>query len=205
MAPTYKLTYFPVKALAEPARLIFAFTNTPYEDIRLEKATWPEHKPKYEWGTLPVLEVDGKSLSQSHAILRYLGKQFNLAGENDFESAKCDEMVEAMADLKAAAFKYFFESDEDKKKEIGKTLLGETFPKFLGIWEKILSDNGTGFLVGKKFSYADFCVASYLQIYRDTLGDSLLDKYPAIQAHQEKVFNSPGVKQWVENRPKTPW
>lgn len=54
----------------------------------------------YPWGTIPVLEVDGKVLAQSNAILRYLGSKFNLAGDNDFDSAKCDEHVEAMSDLK---------------------------------------------------------------------------------------------------------
>jgi len=46
------------------------------------------------------LEVNGKVLAQSAAIIRYLGKQFNLAGEDDFEAAQCDEMIEAMTDLK---------------------------------------------------------------------------------------------------------
>lgn len=58
----------------------------------------------YPWGTLPILEVDGKVLGQSQAILRYLGKQFKLAGENDFEEAKCDEMVEAMNDMRKGLF-----------------------------------------------------------------------------------------------------
>jgi hypothetical protein len=55
---------------------------------------------EYEWGSVPVLEVEGKQLAQSKAILRYLGKKYSLAGENDFEEAKCDEHVEAMSDLR---------------------------------------------------------------------------------------------------------
>jgi len=54
----------------------------------------------YPWGTLPVLKVNGNVLAQSGAILRYLGKQFNLAGEDVFEAAKCDEMIDTMTYLK---------------------------------------------------------------------------------------------------------
>ncbi len=40
----YKLTYFNVKARAEPIRLIFALKEIPYEDIRIDRANWPELK-----------------------------------------------------------------------------------------------------------------------------------------------------------------
>jgi len=47
-------------------------------------------------------------LAQSGSILRYLGKQFKLQGEDDSEAAKCDEMVEAVADLKTGEIYFFF-------------------------------------------------------------------------------------------------
>jgi len=204
MAPTYKVTYFPVKALAEPIRLIFAYTGTPYEDNRIARDTWSDQKANYPWGSLPVLEVDGKVLAQSNAILRYLGAKFNLAGENDFEAAKCDEMVEVLADLRAACMKAFMEQDETKKEEIRKSLKEETFPKYLGVWNKILTQNG-GFLVGKKLSYADISLASYLQIYQDNFPWDIFEGYSAVKAHQDTVFNSKGIKEWVAKRPVTPW
>lgn len=50
-------------------------------------------------GQLPVLEVGDKKLTQSKAIYRYLGRKFKLAGADDWESAKCDELVDAMEDV----------------------------------------------------------------------------------------------------------
>jgi glutathione S-transferase len=51
----------------------------------------------FPWEDVPVLQVDGGTkLGQQMAILRYLGKTYDLAGENDFESAQCDEIVESL-------------------------------------------------------------------------------------------------------------
>ena len=33
--PSYKLTYFDIRGLAEPARIMFAVAQVPYEDVRL--------------------------------------------------------------------------------------------------------------------------------------------------------------------------
>ena len=50
------------------------------------------------WGQIPILEVDGKVYGQSNAIARYLAKKYNLVGKNEFESLKCDEIVDAFKD-----------------------------------------------------------------------------------------------------------
>jgi glutathione S-transferase len=63
------------------------------------------------WGCVPVLEwqtADGKchQLSQSLAILRFLGRQFNRGGGDPLEMAKCEEYVQAMSDIVRGAEKY---------------------------------------------------------------------------------------------------
>lgn len=46
----YKLIYFNGRGRAEVIRLLFAQTNTSYEDVRIEKDQWPELKPsKYSF------------------------------------------------------------------------------------------------------------------------------------------------------------
>lgn len=49
---------------------------------------------------MPVLEEDGKQLCQSLTIFRYLGRKFGLAGADDFQTAKCNEYIDAVSDVR---------------------------------------------------------------------------------------------------------
>jgi glutathione S-transferase len=208
MAPNYKLTYFSGRGRAEPIRLVFAHAKVQFEDVRIEFPSWKEFKSKAQtplpWGALPVLEVDGKFLAQSMAILRYLGKVYNLAGDNEFETAKCDELLESMADFGKACWEMYIESDPAKKKERTEKIYAETLPKYLSKWNEILQKNG-GFFVGNRLSIADICIADNLETHVIKLEGNILEKYPALSAHRGTVYNSPGIKEWVEKRPKSDW
>nr|AVT42192.1 glutathione S-transferase s3 [Lissorhoptrus oryzophilus] len=68
MAPKYKLTYFNIPGLAEQIRYIFAYADQEFEDVRINHDQWPELKNKTPFGKVPVLEIDGKPVSQSNAI-----------------------------------------------------------------------------------------------------------------------------------------
>lgn len=43
--PKFKLSYFNVKALAEPIRLLFAYGGIDYEDVRVSQDEWAVLKP----------------------------------------------------------------------------------------------------------------------------------------------------------------
>lgn len=49
---------------------------------------------------LPVLEIDGKAVSQSNAIARYLAQQYGLSGKDEWEALQCDVLVDTLGDLK---------------------------------------------------------------------------------------------------------
>lgn len=49
---------------------------------------------------LPVLEIDGKQVSQSNAIARYLAQQYGLCGKDEWEALQCDVLVDTLGDLK---------------------------------------------------------------------------------------------------------
>lgn len=43
--PTFKLTYFNVKAMAEPIRYLLAYGGQEYEDVRVSDEEWTALKP----------------------------------------------------------------------------------------------------------------------------------------------------------------
>ena len=52
------------------------------------------------FGKAPVLEVDGKQIHQSAAICRYLAKQLDLNGSNDWEALEIDAIVDTFTDFR---------------------------------------------------------------------------------------------------------
>ena len=114
---TYKLTYFNGRGLGEASRLIFAAAGQKYEDVRVERDQWPTKKAEMPLGQIPVLEFDGVKLPQSTSIARFLAKQFQLAGKDNFDQAKVDAVVDTITDLVVKFIPIFMEKDEAKKRQ----------------------------------------------------------------------------------------
>lgn len=97
----YTLHYFNVQARAEPIRYMLAHGvgADGFTDHRVDgKTEWPALKESMPTGTMPVLELeDGRRLSQTIAICRYLGRELGLDGSDSWEKAKIDEMAELRA------------------------------------------------------------------------------------------------------------
>ena len=100
------------------------------------------------FGTVPVLEVNGKTIAQSNAIARYLAKKYNLAGKNDWESLECDVLIDSLSDIKQVLMQYRNECDPLKKEEKKIILMKETIPFYMNKFEDIISKNN-GFSVGE--------------------------------------------------------
>ncbi|XP_071440034.1 uncharacterized protein [Hetaerina americana] len=202
MAPKYKLTYFDAAGLAEPIRFLFAYGGADYEDVRFQRDEWPQLKDTTPFGHVPILEVDGKTVHQSVAICRYLAKQFNLAGADDWESLQCDMMIDTFSDLRDPVNKYFHEPDEDKKAERLKVLKEETFPFYLKKFDEEVAKN-KGYFVGGKLTWCDLYIVSLLQVMQDHMKmDSFGDEYPHLKKVYNTVLDIPSIKSWVERRPK---
>ncbi|KAL6437608.1 hypothetical protein ACFW04_004199 [Cataglyphis niger] len=96
---------------------------------------------------LPVLEINGKPIAQSNAVARYLAREHNLTGRDEWESMLCDVLVDTLGDLKQFIFQYRTEEDLFKKEEKKAKLLKETIPFYLNKFEQTVAENG-GYAVG---------------------------------------------------------
>jgi len=202
--PHYKLTYFNLMGRAEPMRLMFVYAGVPYEDHRIEKEQWATLKPKTPHGQLPVLEEDGKELSQSMAISNYLARKLGLDGKDDWESAKVQELMGCLDDVKQAFRPWMGEQDVAKKAEIFQKLEKETLEPFLTRLSAILKKNGSGFFVGTKPTQVDFHLFHVFNWWQQAgMAQGAVKKHPEIVKFTEKIENMPKIKEWLGKRPKT--
>jgi glutathione S-transferase len=197
--PSYKLNYFDLRGRGELCRYVFHAADRDFEDNRVAREDWPELKPKSPFGQMPFLEQDGKTLAQGNAIARYLAREFNLAGQDSWEQAQVDQYMELVEDMFKELIKVFFEKDEDKKKELQKNLNEVVYPKFLGLFEKALESNGTGYLVGDKLTLGDLALYNGFDTPLQS-SETMMDSFPKMKAHRAKIGAIPSLAEYIKNR-----
>ncbi|KAK6633936.1 hypothetical protein RUM44_004543 [Polyplax serrata] len=200
MSPKYKLIYFPLTALGEPIRFLLSYGNLDFEDFRFKREEWPQLKPSMPFGKTPVLEIDGKQTHQSAAICRYLAKQLNLVGKNDWESFCVDMIVDTIGDLRSQMANYYYDQNPETKASKLGPLQKETVPYYLKKLDKTVEENG-GYFVGGQLTWADLyfvAISDYMQRMAEI--DMFAD-YPNLQSLKNKVVNIPQIKKWIEKRP----
>lgn len=200
----YKLTYFPIRGIAEPIRLIFAYAGVNYEDIRVPFEEWPTKKSTTPFRTMPILEVDGEVLGQSNAIARLLAKRFNLAGGDDVEQAKVDALADYVSDSRGGILGFMREKDEARKINLREEYFSTTLPGFFEVFEEHLKKNRGGheFFVGNGPTFADLSIAAFVYTCNG-FHPGVLDKFPLLKDHMDRVHNLNGIKEWVAKRPQT--
>ncbi|CAE8609651.1 unnamed protein product [Polarella glacialis] len=216
-----KLSYFDIRGIAEPTRLLFAAAKVDYEDIRypmamttpgdfstVVRAEWDAKKAEGEFdaamGKVPVLECGGVKIGQSKAIERFVAKKVGLMGSNEIEEAQIDMLCCHTVDIKDA-YKAAKAAGKDDMDAAMKKWFGETLPELLGKVEKSLPAGPGPWLVGNKISYAD---VTYYYFLRDPKGffDDVAAAAvatataPRIHASCEATFADSGISEWVNNK-----
>jgi glutathione S-transferase len=185
MSSKPKLTYFVSEGRGEPIRLAFLLGGVDFEDNRINYPDWPAVKNSTPWGTLPILEIDGKVLGESNTILRFVGKRTNVLSlslslfivdiasvspscMNNLTVLTADQLYPT-DDWEAAKADEIMDAVEDVATAIGPTLrmpeaeklaarqkLAETtIPFYLERLEKQLRAAGGKYFAGGKLSVAD--------------------------------------------------
>ena len=142
--------------------MLFHHAKAPYENVLIEKQNWPQHKKtgQFEFEQIPQLEFDGNKLSQSKAILRYLGKQYGYYSQNPLTAWEQDSIVDEIDDFAAVAFKVRTEVDPAKQKLFFDGLSKEFFPMMCRAFNYRLDKNTSKlYLSGNSLSIADFAYA----------------------------------------------
>ncbi|CAB3372551.1 Hypothetical predicted protein [Cloeon dipterum] len=198
--PDTKLIYFGLTGRGEPIRYLLAYGGVEFEDVRLTFDEFIKRKNEFPLGQLPVLEFEGKTIFQSKAIFRFLGRRFGLDGKDEWDSLKCDIAMDTINDIGLALLPYATETDEAAKKIKQEAALAK-MAYLVDKLEGHLAKNDGHFVKGQ-LTWVDFCFAGLHDTYnyRSGGGDVFAGR-PLLKALKAKVEALPAVKAYRDKSP----
>jgi glutathione S-transferase len=194
----FKLIYFDIDGgRGESIRLALHIGDLEFEDVRLTGPEFREARQSFRFHALPVLEIDGQPITQSTALVRYVGKLVGLYPADDMQALYCDEAMDVVEDLSHAIGRtYGLQGDALKQ---ARTELAEgrltTYIKGL---DGLLARGGGKFFAEGRMTVADLKVfVATRSLAKGVLDhvptDIVEDLAPALAEHRDRIANDPRV------------
>ena len=193
-----KLTYFDAHGgRGEPARVLLSIAGIPFTDERVQFPAWMAMKSGTLLGGLPILEVDGKQLTQSNAINRWAGRLADLYPEDAWQAAECDEICDMVEHLSVDIGPSYGMKGEEQKKERERLLEGP-IPKYLRALDRRLAERGGEWFSAGKLTVADLKATDLVRTLEsgrlDHIPKDIVERVaPALSAHRKRVLADPRV------------
>lgn len=190
----------------EAARLIMHLGGIAFEDKRIPAKDWPAQRDAYPFQALPVLEVDGKMLTQSNTIDRYLGRLAGLFPKDEWQAVLADEVMEAIEDI-TTKIGNTMRLEGEAKKQAREALAAGPLPRFLQQIEARLKAGGGEWFVEKRLTVPDLKCYLWVRWLKsgvlDHIPADLVDKCaPLLAKHLERVQNHPKIAAYYVARKK---
>ena len=205
--PKLVLSYFDFDGgRGEVARLAMHIGGIAFEDRRNPGKDWPALRDSMPFQAMPVLEVDGKVITQSNTINRYLGKLAGLYPKDDWQAALADEVMDAVEDISFRISSTMGLEDEAKKKA-REALAAGPIPRFLQQIDARLKAGGGEWFVEKRLTVADLKCFLWVRWLKsgalDHIPADIVDKNaPLLAKHFERVKSQPKIAAYYAARGK---
>merc|ERR1712154_26429 len=141
-----KLGYWKIRGLAQAIRLVIVYGGEELEEDLYEQGEGPEfckkvwYDVKYSLGldfpNLPYLYDGDIKITQTNAILRYLGTKFNLLGEDAKVQAYSEMCLEEVMDMRNALVRVVYNPNYDKIVDDYFVQVDSRFKKFEAFLDK---------------------------------------------------------------------
>jgi prostaglandin-H2 D-isomerase / glutathione transferase len=193
-----KLSYFDLHGgRGEPVRLALAIGGVPFEDHRFSFPEFAEVRKTTPFGQVPLLEVNGVTVTQCDAMLRYAGKLAGLYPTDAYQAMLCDEVSYVVEEANVKLSPTFRMKDEELK-AARLALVSGSMTTYLAWLQKRLLAQGGEYFADNRLTVAD------LKVFVDVRGlnsgrldhvptDLVAQVAPALIAHHQRVAQHPGV------------
>lgn len=202
--PDYKLTYFDFPGgRGEPIRIVFHAAGIEFDDHRISFEEFMKSREGMRFNCAPVLHVDGVEVTQSNAMLRYVGKKAGLYPEDDLQALYCDEAMDAVEDL-LHQIVHTFGLEGDDLKAAREKLKDGWLTIFVKGLADILERGGGKYFADNRLTVADLKV--FVQIR--SLRGGTLDHIPAdfvdtlapnLAEHEKRIAAEPVVVAYYDS------
>eukprot|EP00914_Ancora_sagittata_P026168 GHVO01051580.1.p1 GENE.GHVO01051580.1~~GHVO01051580.1.p1 ORF type:complete len:215 (+),score=42.56 GHVO01051580.1:28-645(+) len=203
--PTLKLHYFDVQGRAYPIRFALDARGIAYENVVISMD--PKERAHFPTKQVPVLEVDGKYLGQTIAIMDYIGLLTDMVPTDAWQRAKNMELLNCVDDVCMQLIPGMIEQDPAKKIELQKKFV-EYVRKWLKNVDGILKANGTKYACCEKMTLADIWIFHFVKNIKESvwadvptdLADGIVDVTrvyeTVLNSEEKKTYDSKVKESW---------
>jgi glutathione S-transferase len=202
---SYKLTYFDFAGgRAEPLRIALHAAGLAFEDNRISFSEFGEVRKTTPFNAVPVLDIDGISVTQSNSLSRYVGKLANLYPADDMQALYCDEVMAALEDVTHYIVRTFgLEGDELRAAR--EKLADGWLTVYLRGLDGLLTRGGGEYFADNRLTVAD--LRSFVQVralcsgHLDHISADIVQGIaPNLVEHKNRIAEEPIVAAYYASR-----
>ncbi|XP_030851321.1 glutathione S-transferase alpha-4 [Strongylocentrotus purpuratus] len=199
-----RFTYFAGRGLGEVTRLALNAAKVEYDEIYLqsrEEFLQLITDDKLLFKQVPLLEMDGQNLTGSEVILRYVCNKYNFQAKSDKDQVKLEMLCLGARDMLKSGFSAAqFQKTREEQEAMLQGAVKQCKNRYFPVFEKVLGESKSGFLVGDSLTMADFMVFDGLSYVNEIPNiKPLLDDFPNLKAYIKHFSNQPGLKEYLNS------
>jgi glutathione S-transferase len=198
----------PIRGRGEPIRLLLEHKHVEYEDKVADRAGMKTDLDTYHFGQVPVFEDNGYVQSQSNAIMRHLGRKYDMYGSNEREMQQVDELVDGIEAIKQKYLGLIY-GDNMKGDSVEKYYSSYIDPDtksernggahFFYIDRLVKKTGKDGFAVGNKLTIADILLFDLVDFHVRIFNERFEQTYPDLTKHHKKISGLPGIQEYLNS------
>lgn len=191
------VTYFDIRGRAEAMRMLFTDQGIPFMDRRIRSAdSWQAMQKALPLRVLPHYSDPRLSITQSHAIMSYLGASTGMVPADPVAAAVYNEAYHAVADVQEQLWLFAWKPEYETQPEV---FANGALSHFLTNLERLYLNNVGDFWVGERVSPVDYLAYVLFDELR-AFFPATLAQFEALQFFHGIMAARPRISAYIGSR-----